>query len=263
LIVVEKVQFDEQIPVANNGDACSHEERLNTIQPLANRSRFLRLLTLGSLDVEPLTHASSTPTLEDIFVPEGASLGTLNPWRRMGLSIRNNLRYWGNKILALEGKAHGQTAWEMFLPPTPNFSQSDNWRLLEAANLVRLLQFDTTTASAAFIPIPQINYGKPASITNVQVLLRGTGHSALPATMPTISLVGYDSDFTADVLATASDPSANAAAYDVQHYVNIPGLTPLLIGTYPMLALKLTGEADSPAAGGLTCLGVRVTITPS
>jgi hypothetical protein len=260
LIVQEKVQFDEQIPVANNGDACSHEERLNTIQPLANRSRFLRLLTLGSLDVEPLTHASSTPTLEDIFVPQGSTLGTLNPWRRMALSIRNNLRYWGEKVLALESKAHGQTTWEMFLPPIPTIVESSNFVVSRAVNLVTLTQSDPTNAHSAWLPIPQINYGKTASITNVNVLVRGVSHGAMPSVMPKLTLYGYDATFAAVELGTASDPSPDVATYDLQHYFNIPGLAPVLVGAYPVLALKLTGE-DS-ASGGFQCLGYRVTVTP-
>lgn len=263
MIVQEKVQFDEQIPVANNGDACSHEERLNTIQPLTNRTRFFRHLLRGDLSVEPLKHADSTPTLEDIFVPDGTLYSLLNPWRRMGQAIRNNLRYWGEKVLALENKAHGQTAWEMFLPPIPAVSQANNWALFEGANLITLIQQDTNNAQSAFIPIPQINFGKPAAITNVQVLLRGSFHGSLPATMPVISLVGQDSDFTGDVLASATDPSPDVATYNLQHYVNIPGLTPVQVGAYPGLMLKLTGEDDGGAGGGLQCLGIRVLISPT
>lgn len=263
MIVSELDQYDEQVPVANNGDACSHSERIATIQPLANRTRWFRNLLRGIGTTEAVTHAAATPGLVDILVPDGTIYGALNPWRRMAQHIRQNLRYWGDKITALEAKAHGQTNWEMFLPPNPSISQGDNWALFEGANLVTLIQQDTNNAQSAFIPIPQTNFGKPAAITSVQVLLRGSFHAALPATMPAISLIGQDLDFTADVLGTATDSSPDAATYNLQHYVNIPGLTPVQVGAYPLLMLKLTGEDDGGAGGGLQCLGIRVLISPT
>jgi hypothetical protein len=262
MIINDENKFDEQIPVANNGDACSHEERLNTIKPLANRTRHLKLITQGSVDVEPLKHADATPTLEDIFVPQGTTVGALNPWRRMGLSIRNNFRYWGEKVDTLLAKAHGLTPWEHFIPAHPMFSS--NFTTSESLGLVTLVQSNLTTPGSVFIAIPQVAHqGKPSHVTNVQVLCRGVSHGSMPATMPRITLYGYDSDFTADPLGTASDPSPDLSTYDLQHYFNIPGLTPVQVGAYPGLVLKLEGEADPSPSGGFRVAGFRVTFAPS
>lgn len=260
MIIDEKNEFDPQIPVANNGDACSHEERLNSLQPLANRTRHLKLITQGSVELEALKHADSTPALEDFLVPD-SSYGADNPWRRLGRSVRRNLRYWGEKVLLLESKAHGLTPWEAFIPADPMFAS--NFTAFESLGLVTLLQDDLTTPGAVFIPIPQTAHqGKPSYVTNVQALVRGVSHGSMPATMPTLSLLGYDSDFTVDPLGTASDPSPDVATYDLQHYFNVPGLTPVQVGVYPALVLKLEGEADPSPTGGFRVFGFRVTFAP-
>lgn len=261
MIIKDQNQFDEQIPVANNGDACSHEERLNSLRPLANRTRHLKLITQGAVELEALKHADAVPGLDDLLVPD-VSYGVNNPWRRLGLAVRKNLRYWGEKVLALESKAHGLTPWELMIPAHPLFTS--NFAAFESLGLVTLLQSDLTTAGAVFIAIPQVaHHGKPSYVTNVQALVTGVSHGSMPTTMPTLSLLGYDSDFTADPLGTASDPSPDLATYDLQHNFNIPGLTPVQVGAYPGLVIKLTGEATPSPTGGFRVLGFRVTYAPA
>lgn len=97
-------------------------------------------------------------------------------------------------------------------------------------------------------------------LTAVIPLVDADAHGALPATMPTASLIRRDiTAVLATIISTVSDPSPDTTTFEAPHGVPISGLTEDLSSTRTY-QLTFTGEAGANAATGYKLLGVQFVI---
>jgi hypothetical protein len=127
-----------------------------------------------------------------------------------------------------------------------------------------------TDVSAAAVLYKDVDAPPGYVINQAHARIRGNGfgvgvHSALPATMPKLTLYELDPFNNNAVLqsANATDSSANAAAYDAAHSINITGLTWTISGSR-RYRVKLEGEAGANAlANRLTLSSFAISWSPA
>lgn len=113
------------------------------------------------------------------------------------------------------------------------------------------LQSSITDAGGLHFMLPPL-FG--VEITNVVARVHGDGagtgtHAGLPATMPDVTLFELNSDDGASgnvsSLGTQADVSANVAAYETLHDINLSGLSTAAAGDDLIHVVRVRGEAGA------------------
>lgn len=138
------------------------------------------------------------------------------------------------------------------------FNSDDRFVAVDSSAHQYYQQTDITSAGKLVFPMDPLPPG--ATIVSVTMRLAGSTHGALPATMPTISVIEVE-DQTDTQLATATDASANVAAYDEFHSVEVA--VGVEIAPMKYYYIRVTGEASTNAATGLDLVGVFVELGPT
>lgn len=132
---------------------------------------------------------------------------------------------------------------------------------------VTLTGSDVTTASTAVstfhyvLPVPN-----GAILTNVKVYLKGaSGHGALPAIMPSMTITARNitTGAVTTVLASTPDGSASTAAYEAAHSIDSGVLATTVDRTVKAYVVSVTTEGSTNAASGAKFYGVQATWTRS
>lgn len=118
-------------------------------------------------------------------------------------------------------------------------------------------------------PIAYIPFSVPEGVKILEVEAvvdgnaGGTGHGALPATMPKIILYRLDYETGAPVsLGDVTDPSASVAAYHLVHKIQITGLSELT-SRQRSYVVQVSGEQGANSAvDALMLLGLRYKMGP-
>jgi len=127
---------------------------------------------------------------------------------------------------------------------------------------------DTAGADAIMIPLPPM---LGASISSVTMYLDGDAggagpHGGLPGTMPTISLyqIAADAALMLSLVGTATDNSANVAAYEALHEVTYSPGAAQVFSHIKQYAVTITGETGANAINfALGLMGLKMTVVPT
>jgi hypothetical protein len=146
------------------------------------------------------------------------------------------------------------------VPLLPTQNSSSRFSLVHAnTSIAYYSQTDTTSAGRLGFPGPSLPIGR--RITQVVAWCMNASSSALPATMPTLTL--YRSDiaaFTDSTIGTLTDPTATLAAYKLIHTITLN--VNELIQEAHQYAIAFTGEASTNAVPGLALWALRVRCSP-
>jgi hypothetical protein len=127
----------------------------------------------------------------------------------------------------------------------------------ETSNHMYYTQTSVSSVGALMFPLDPLPPG--ATIESVSMRIKGGGHASLPTTMPTITLYEVE-DQTDTQLVTATDTSANVAAYDAFHTVTAAvGAT---VDPLKCYHVKIEGEAGGTSAVGLVVAAIFVELGP-
>lgn len=149
------------------------------------------------------------------------------------------------------------TRWHRNPPVARSRSGVLDWDLIEASGEVAPIQVNITDADSALIYFLDLPDG--STVTNVQVQVKGAGgHGAFPIGgfhLPVLSFVEFDPvTETTNVVAAASDPSANATAYQASHAIPV-GFSQVIDNANKIYYMVLYGEYGTGAIAGLVSFG--------
>lgn len=174
----------------------------------------------------------------------------------------------GDRFQALQRAVPGAgTSVTVRVPLIALYNTSDRFTGSPGQNRWLYSQGDITSAGALLFAVPSslpVGFGK---IDSVVARVMGTGHSALPATKPTLTLyrngraAGGTGDVTATSVGTQADTAASAGAYDVIHTITISGLAHSVLADNDYF-IKFTGEASTNASPGLALYSIDLVVTP-
>lgn len=254
MIAIQEVdEYTTTVPVANNAEYCSHQERLATAQALANRTHRMNLTLQGG--------GNSIETIHDVDVTPSESVGIITPKADYAFLLWGTFRDLFSRVVGNTKRVAQMRSLSPGLGPAPStirfpvrfVSESGiGWVYDNGANASEapcVLQ-SSTSAENLKIQLPPIAPG--LTITAVSVSLGSTvSHSGLPATMPQLSL--YASGIAAIdpgppvsfiVGAAQVDTSANLSAYEFLHSITVSGLSHT-VGSNAWFFLSLRGEGGT------------------
>jgi hypothetical protein len=169
-----------------------------------------------------------------------------------------------NRTLYLKERMKGVSAGSIGcrVPMTGAYSATGSWTFLTLGNVRSVWQQSSVGAFQLYFPITHLlpSVGK---IVGGSILLEGgTGHAALPAVVPTFSLVRWASDSgnpsfntTGQTsIVSAGDPSGSAATYETVHSIILPAATEVIDLTKEY-ALMVTGESSTNALANQLTVG--------
>lgn len=167
---------------------------------------------------------------------------------------------WSNRTFFLKNRVYGAEDADLIWLPFNGPLITANWSFgTSAGGALSMLQGSVVAAYAVAWELPQ---PKDATLTDIVVFLRGAaGHGGvLPTTVPKLTL--FAQDYTADsaptTVATQSDTSASAAAYETLHTIQMTGLTSALLNEGSIrYYVQLEGETGGSAQAGLAVLDIH------
>lgn len=127
------------------------------------------------------------------------------------------------------------------------------------------MQWRQSSVASAGVLVFELILPKRGTLTAVQAVVIGdTGHAALPATMPKITLYRKDtgSPAAATVLDTETDASANVGAYEVAHPITIVTSEVFDHESGNRYYVTFEGEAGANSAINLRLLQLIATVDP-
>lgn len=152
--------------------------------------------------------------------------------------------------------AHG-TASAAHVQPAGGFATTGDWTYAAGA------WTNAVVGTVLMIPLAIPN---GVTVTAVSVLIDPAGgHGALPAVMPSLAFRRRAiATGGATVIGTATDASANVAAYEPAHALTLSGLSEVIDTSIRDYHLFLTAESGANSAVGTVWYGgVSVTWTPA
>jgi hypothetical protein len=143
-----------------------------------------------------------------------------------------------------------------------NMIWNANTRFDFAPATAALNQVDVTDQGSIYLPVPGGILGKITAV-NAWVTSAAGNHAGMPGTKPDVALIRFDPlTFDDTVVATASDPSANLAAYETPHLLQLTGLNSARGGNVEHY-VRIRGEAGANALAYQFYVGsVEVLIAP-
>jgi hypothetical protein len=137
------------------------------------------------------------------------------------------------------------------------FNTSSRFTAVDSSNHQYYQQTDVTSAGGLKFPLEPLPPG--AKIISVKARFAGTGHSALPATLPKITLYEVE-DLTDTEVVTATDAPANVAAYEVLH--TLSATANVVVDPLKYYHVKFEGETGANAEISLDLVGIFVELGP-
>lgn len=138
-------------------------------------------------------------------------------------------------------------------------SASGNWSL---ASTPRLAWQNTASGGTLWIALEGLPHNNVLSTLSLR-WIGATGHSAFPGgapVMPSITLYRIDQDGTQTSIATVSDTSASAGAYEAAHSITLSSITHTIDRTLYRYVLEVAGETGANFISGGKALGLIATV---
>jgi len=149
--------------------------------------------------------------------------------------------------------------WNIPLVMQTNTSDRFEYASVSPDYIAQVLRQSSVAASGGIrIPIQPPYPNLRLSENGVVVDLIGTGHSSLPAEMPTAAVAVYRIGTGATKLGDATDTSVDVAAYETLHTIT-PILSARNIAANEILSVLITGEAGANSVAGLEIQAVTAT----
>lgn len=264
--VKESDEFTAVVPVANNGEDCTHAERLGTAQALTNRTRHhentLRGTPPEGIELLLFSSLGSGEIVENHPVPT-QRLGADNLFTGITTRTLKMLKFFKERVAGLK-TGDNQMFWDPFFMMSADFP---NWEYKTVSGIQLASQKTATSSAQIRVPLPGLP--KAGVIKTVSVRCKGIGHSAKPANMPSIALERYVA--TAGGLGVAdlgaqTDASVDQAAYDAAHLITISGLSENLANPSSFNTIfyrvRISGEhGTNSLPDGFVVYSIELTIT--
>lgn len=123
----------------------------------------------------------------------------------------------------------------------------------------KMLQIDTSQLPRVVSPL-RVPHG--ATLTAVGISINpADGHANLPANMPIVDVYALDYDGTVTPIGSATDGSANVAAYEAHHEIPVSGLSVTIDRTTKRYFATLRGESGANSAINLLYVATKATYT--
>lgn len=137
-----------------------------------------------------------------------------------------------------------------------HFRTSDTtvWNINDAGNGIQLLDSAVTLLTPVRPPHGVV-------LTGATLYIQPAAHGALPATMPQFSVRSVSATGGQSILGTATDSSANVAAYNAAHTISISGLSHTVDRTTLRYFVRVVGEGGANFAANLIVAQVALTYT--
>jgi hypothetical protein len=178
-------------------------------------------------------------------------------------SVNTPIGTLANRTQRLRDSIAGRAATWSWTQPAATYTQHGTTRFT-ASSTNNPVPVQTDVGGAGMLWFPILNLPILGTLSNITLYLRGghvSTHSALPATMPKLSLVQPGASPT--VIATATDSSASVGAYDAQHTIVLsPALNLASITPVALLFEGETGANSVTNALALYYFGFTVTGSP-
>jgi hypothetical protein len=244
--VTESDTFDAAVTAPSVNDTNYPTVVPQMATQLANRTRYLTNTLMG-------TAGGTGEFLLDADVTAHDQISTLVPKSSRANMFRISLTQVLGRVLFQRTRitnlseyvwgAPGATAKSVNMPIAPIYigAVPPAFSSVLTSDVLSWTQADVVGPPAFIWPI----HGLPPNgqITALQMQVKGSGHGALPATMPKVELWRQTIDSTT-LVASATDASASVVAYEALHAIQNLSLTENVSATYNYF-VKFTGEGGA------------------
>jgi hypothetical protein len=263
--VTESDTFSSAVTVPGTNDVDYYVSVPQMGTDLANRTRHLTNTLMG-------TASGSSEFLADADVTAHDSTSLLVPAASRANLIRISLAGLLGRILFQRTRitnlsstvwgAPGAAAKSMNVPIAPTYigAVPPAFSSFLSSNILSWRQEDVSGSAFFIWPI----HGLPPTgqITALQMQVKGSGHGALPATMPKVELWRQNIDSTT-LVASATDASASVGAYEALHAIQNISIAEDISATYNYF-VRFTGESGANSVvNGLNIYRCQVAIGPT
>lgn len=229
------------VPVANNGEQCSHLERLATAQALANRTAHHQKTLTGAAGTQAFGPTEGAAFVGNLTVPTS---GRADLIRNIALTLKNELIWLRSRVFGANPVGAERMAW---LPTLAAYTTGEwtNGAYTTAGILAPYTRQGTLSANYAAFNVPPLPANTVISELKITAQSPVSHGGNLPTTMPRIALVSVNGSGVATEIAGQVDTSASAAAFEAVHSI-IATFTHFVIGDQA-LQLHVRGENDANA----------------
>ncbi len=203
-------------------------------------------LSSGQMNALDIDHANALDTAADDSIGSTVAITWL-----------------GTNLPRLTSRTYSRVIFPHYSGRSDFSAAGTDWSTAANAGYITQGYVDTTgtpNIPLVFIPIPRLI--DLATIIAVKCRAKGqAGHSNPPATMPKVELI-YTLDGAQTIVATGTDPSGTATAYQLTHDVNISAISHAVDASNRRgYALRWYGEGGTNATTGLQLYEITIDYT--